>query len=74
MTLSEMNTLNALYTPKYKVVDETGKQVLFKSDNLLDAIRFAKDMYFIGLREYGLIEYFRVVNTRIGTTAFVTGN
>lgn len=56
----------------YTLTDETG--IIIESfDNLEDACKEAKKRFYQSLREYGLIEHFKVWNNKIGTLAFVTG-
>lgn len=59
---------------KYSVTDETGKIEYLKTDSLKEATDKAKTMYFAGLKQYGIIEYFKVTNNKIGTLAFVSGS
>lgn len=56
---------------KYSVIDETGTVDYLKTDNLKEATNKAKSMHFSSFRQYGIRECFKVVNTRIGTLAFV---
>ena len=58
---------------KYQVTDETGKQVIGGSNDLKEATAIAKAAYLKGLREYGIMEYFKVWNTTLGTLAYKAG-
>ena len=56
---------------KYSVIDETGTVDYLKTDSLKEATDKAKSMHFSSFRQCGIRECFKVVNTRIGTLAFV---
>jgi saccharopine dehydrogenase-like NADP-dependent oxidoreductase len=57
---------------KYRVTDETGRKVILETEDLKEASRKARELFFKGVREHGYIEHFKVWNTRLGTLAYMT--